>query len=98
MWHDSAFRLTFDEVNLKRYTSLTPPLYLFANMAKSVITQTYGRSRSNTSTKKASSSIGAPSQRTQSSRKGKRAWRKNVDLDEVEEGLEELRAEERVSG
>ena len=40
----------------------------------------------------------APAQRNQSSRKGKRAWRKNVDLDEVEEGLEELRAEERVSG
>ncbi|KAH9929103.1 P60-like protein [Epithele typhae] len=45
-----------------------------------------------------SSSIGAPSQRSQSSRKGKRAWRKNVDLDEVEEGLEELRTEERLSG
>ena len=46
----------------------------------------------------ASSSIGAPAQRTQSSRKGKRAWRKNVDLEEVEEGLEELRAEERLTG
>ncbi|PIL29159.1 hypothetical protein GSI_09208 [Ganoderma sinense ZZ0214-1] len=48
--------------------------------------------------KNASSSVGAPAQRTQSSRKGKRAWRKNVDLEEVEEGLEELRAEERVTG
>ena len=48
--------------------------------------------------KSTSSLLGAPSQRNQSSRKGKRAWRKNVDLDEVEEGLEELRAEERASG
>ncbi|RDX45800.1 P60-like protein [Lentinus brumalis] len=48
--------------------------------------------------KAASSSVGAPAQRTQSSRKGKRAWRKNVDLDEVEGGLEELRAEERATG
>ncbi|KAL0569997.1 hypothetical protein V5O48_011965 [Marasmius crinis-equi] len=48
--------------------------------------------------KNAKSAIGAPSQRSQSSRKGKRAWRKNVDLDEVEEGLEEIRSEERVHG
>ena len=67
-------------------------------MAKT-LTQTPGSSKSISSTKKAASSaVGAPSQRTQSSRKGKRAWRKNVDLDEVEEGLEEIRAEERVSG
>jgi nucleolar protein 53 len=44
------------------------------------------------------SAIGAPSQRSQPSRKGKRAWRKYVDLDKVEEGLEELRVEERVTG
>ncbi|KAG7089821.1 hypothetical protein E1B28_011469 [Marasmius oreades] len=44
------------------------------------------------------SSIGAPSQRSQPSRKGKRAWRKNVDLDDLEEGLEETRSEERVHG
>jgi nucleolar protein 53 len=44
------------------------------------------------------SAVGAPAQRTQSSRKGKKAWRKNVDIDEVEEGLEELRVEERVAG
>ncbi|KAI0672234.1 P60-like protein [Trametes maxima] len=51
------------------------------------------------STKKASaSSTGAPAQRSQSSRKGKRAWRKNVDIEPVEEGLEGLRAEERVTG
>ncbi|TBU63459.1 P60-like protein [Dichomitus squalens] len=48
--------------------------------------------------KAAGSSVGAPAQRNQSSRKGKRAWRKNVDLDEVEEGLEELRTEERLTG
>lgn len=50
------------------------------------------------SQKKVRSSIGAPSQRTQGSRKGKRAWRKNVDIDEVEEALEEIREEERVVG
>ena len=42
--------------------------------------------------------VGAPSQRSQSSRKGKRAWRKNIDIDDVEHGLEELRTEERVTG
>ncbi|KAK7683840.1 hypothetical protein QCA50_013216 [Cerrena zonata] len=55
-----------------------------------------------TSTTKAAKSsksvIGAPSQRTQPSRKGKKAWRKNVDLDEVEEVLEEIRVEERLTG
>ena len=48
--------------------------------------------------KAANSSFGAPSQRNQASRKGKRAWRKNVDIEDVEEGLEGLRAEERVTG
>ncbi len=42
--------------------------------------------------------IGAPAQRTQSSRKGKKAWRKNVDIGDVEQGLEEIREEERVVG
>ena len=42
--------------------------------------------------------IGAPSQQSQPSRKGKRAWRKNVDIDEVEERLEGLREEERILG
>jgi len=42
--------------------------------------------------------VGAPSQQKQPSRKGKRAWRKNVDIDEVEEKLEELREEERILG
>lgn len=48
--------------------------------------------------KSSKSSVGAPAQHNQSSRKGKKAWRKNVDLEEVEEGLESLRAEERVTG
>jgi nucleolar protein 53 len=44
------------------------------------------------------SAVGAPSQHTQASRKGKRAWRKNVNIEDVEEVLEGLRAEERVVG
>ena len=35
----------------------------------------------------------APKQFTQPSRKGKKAWRKNVDVTEVEEGLRELNNE-----
>jgi hypothetical protein len=49
-------------------------------------------------TKKSQSVIGAPAQHNQSSRKGKRAWRKNVDIGEVEDALEGMRAEERVTG
>ncbi|KAH7883124.1 P60-like protein [Phlebopus sp. FC_14] len=44
------------------------------------------------------SSLGAPTQFSQSSRKGKRAWRKNVDIQAVEQGLENLRTEERITG
>ncbi|THU76303.1 Nop53-domain-containing protein [Dendrothele bispora CBS 962.96] len=44
------------------------------------------------------SSVGAPSQLSQPSRKGKKAWRKNVDIQDVEKGLEEMREEERVFG
>jgi nucleolar protein 53 len=44
------------------------------------------------------SALGAPSQHKQGSRKGKRAWRKNVDLQDVEEALEERRAEEMITG
>jgi len=40
-----------------------------------------------------SSTIGAPQQHKQPSRKGKRAWRKNVDITEVQAGLEVLREE-----
>lgn len=32
------------------------------------------------------------------SRKGKKAWRKNVDIAEIEENLSELRDEERTTG
>ncbi|OCH90470.1 tumor suppressor protein Gltscr2 [Obba rivulosa] len=48
--------------------------------------------------KKAQSSVGAPAQLNQSSRKGKKAWRKNIDIEDVEEVLEGLRAEERITG
>lgn len=40
-----------------------------------------------------SDSIGAPAQHKQPSRKGKKAWRKNVDITEVQTGLETLREE-----
>lgn len=51
-----------------------------------------------TSQKTPRSAIGAPAQHNQSSRKGKRAWRKNVDIEDVEGGLEWMRVEERVIG
>ena len=35
----------------------------------------------------------APKQFSQPSRKGKKAWRKNVDVTEVQKGLEELNEE-----
>ena len=35
----------------------------------------------------------APQQHTQPSRKGKKAWRKNVDVTEIQAGLEEARQE-----
>lgn len=35
----------------------------------------------------------APQQHKQPSRKGKKAWRKNVDVSEIQEGLEEVRDE-----
>ncbi|KAG9310111.1 ribosome biogenesis protein Nop53/GLTSCR2 [Chiua virens] len=66
------------------------------------MTSTTSPTSSNTSSKvvrkKTRSAVGAPSQLLQSSRKGKRAWRKNIDIQPVEEGLESLRAEERVVG
>ena len=37
--------------------------------------------------------VAAPSQFKQSSRKGKKAWRKNVDITEVQEGLDNVREE-----
>ncbi|KLO16544.1 P60-like protein [Schizopora paradoxa] len=49
--------------------------------------------------KKASSNPrNAPAQYSQPSRKGKKAWRKNVDIVEIEDGMEQLRDEERVTG
>jgi nucleolar protein 53 len=47
---------------------------------------------------KAATDLGAPATLSQSSRKGKKAWRKNVDVREEEEALEEARAEERQTG
>ena len=41
----------------------------------------------------AGTSTAAPSAHTQPSRKGKKAWRKNVDLTEVQSGLENVRDE-----
>ncbi len=52
----------------------------------------------NSREKSSKSNIGAPAQHNQSSRKGKKAWRKNVNVEDVEEGLDSLRAEERVTG
>jgi len=43
--------------------------------------------------KPASVAPAAPQQFKQPSRKGKKAWRKNVDVTEVQEGLEEVREE-----
>ncbi|KAL8723558.1 MAG: hypothetical protein Q9225_000193 [Loekoesia sp. 1 TL-2023] len=40
-----------------------------------------------------SSSVGAPQQHNQPSRKGKKAWRKNVDVSEIQKGLEDAREE-----
>lgn len=48
--------------------------------------------------KKSSSTLGAPAQHTQGSRKGKKAWRKHVDIEDIEESMEGMRAEERVVG
>ncbi|CAE6453815.1 unnamed protein product [Rhizoctonia solani] len=47
---------------------------------------------------KVQSRYGAPAQPSQSTRKGKKAWRKNVDIEEVEDRLEGLRDEERETG
>lgn len=42
--------------------------------------------------------IDRPAQRTQPSRKGKKAWRKHIDIDDIQEGLEESRKLERQYG
>jgi nucleolar protein 53 len=41
---------------------------------------------------------GAPATHGQKTRKGKKAWRKNIDTRQEEEAMEEARAEERVTG
>lgn len=41
---------------------------------------------------------GRPAQKSQPSRKGKKAWRKNIDIDDLHEGLEEARELERTVG
>ena len=56
------------------------------------------KAESSKQTKKTKSVIGAPSQLSQNTRKNKKAWRKNIDIDNVEEGLETIRSEERVLG
>lgn len=38
-------------------------------------------------------SVGPPQQHKQPSRKGKKAWRKNVDVSEIQKGLEDVREE-----
>jgi nucleolar protein 53 len=43
--------------------------------------------------KPATVSPGAPQQHRQHSRKGKKAWRKNVDVSDIQEGLEIVRDE-----
>ncbi|GLI77931.1 hypothetical protein PoHVEF18_006228 [Penicillium ochrochloron] len=45
-----------------------------------------------------STSVGAPQQFKQPSRKGKKAWRKNVDVTEVQEGLRQLKDAEIQGG
>lgn len=44
------------------------------------------------------STVGAPAQHKQTSRKGKKAWRKNVDVTDVQQGLEDYREEVRSGG
>lgn len=41
-----------------------------------------------------SAEVGAPQQFKQASRKGKKAWRKHVDITEVQQGLARVREEE----
>jgi nucleolar protein 53 len=53
---------------------------------------------SSTKTKTKVSEIGAPAQYKQTNRKGKKAWRKNIDIQSEETAMEDARAEERVTG
>ncbi|WVQ72256.1 hypothetical protein IAR50_001805 [Cryptococcus sp. DSM 104548] len=47
---------------------------------------------------KAPQDLKAPATHSQSSRKGKKAWRKNIDIRQEEEALEQARADERITG
>ncbi|KAI0767353.1 P60-like protein [Fomes fomentarius] len=82
----------------RSWTFQSIPSTLTMAAAHSSIPKAGSSSTESVEKRPSSSLIGAPAQRSQSSRKGKRAWRKNVNLDDLEEGLEELRAEERVAG
>lgn len=54
---------------------------------------TYATTIWNISSREMAESTGAPQQYKQPSRKGKKAWRKNVDVSEIQTGLENLREE-----
>lgn len=47
---------------------------------------------------KSATETGAPAQHSQRTRKGKKAWRKNVDISQEESAMEQAREEERVTG
>ncbi|KAK8844750.1 hypothetical protein IAR55_006600 [Kwoniella newhampshirensis] len=55
-----------------------------------------GKGKALTSTR--TTELGAPSTLGQASRKGKKAWRKNIDIRDEEEALEQGREEERATG
>lgn len=63
-------------------------------MAPSKTTKTKSKPSSTAAPKH--SAIGAPSQYSNPNRRGKKAWRKNIDISEVEEGMEVKREEERA--
>ncbi|KAI0267347.1 ribosome biogenesis protein Nop53/GLTSCR2 [Gloeopeniophorella convolvens] len=66
-----------------------------AKLQRTAASSSAGKSKNKLS---AASAVGAPAQHNQSSRRGKKAWRKNVDIDDLEEKLEGLREEERTLG
>ena len=78
-------------------TAAREPSLIKSTMA---LTKSSSRRTSTSATKKlsAASIVGAPAQHNQSSRKGKKAWRKNVDIEDLEARLEGLREEERTFG
>ncbi|KAF8624610.1 hypothetical protein AX15_005797 [Amanita polypyramis BW_CC] len=77
----------------------TPVLSLRDTIFDGLSSQSFGANTMTAALKKnVHSGVGAPSQFKQTSRKGKRGWRKNVDLEDVEKALEGMRAEEREIG